>query len=133
MTVRRGSPAQRRDVRCRSSRIPVASARQLEAPPKPIRRFVEIDRALALGVFAIGLVTTLFRLTDRGLWGDEVWEVAWTRYSSLAGTFWRFRTPPDLSLHFLLVQASTKVSDNEFWARLPSVLLGALTVLGVFL
>ncbi len=75
-----------------------------------------------------GIVTAFYRLGYKGLWGDEVWQVAWSQQQPLAETFQRFRAPPDLPLSFLLVQLSTTFTSDPFWVRLPSALLGAATV-----
>jgi Dolichyl-phosphate-mannose-protein mannosyltransferase len=81
----------------------------------------------------VGSFTAFFRLGARGLWGDEIWEASWPQQQPLAQTFQRFQAPPDLPLHFMLVQLSTDIGSSEFWVRLPSALLGAGTVLFVFL
>jgi len=75
-----------------------------------------------------GVVTAFYRLGAKGLWGDEVWQVAWSQQQPLLETFQRFRAPPDLPLSFLLVQLATTFNADPFWVRLPSALLGAATV-----
>ena len=80
-----------------------------------------------------GVATAFYRLGAKGLWGDEVWQVAWSRQQPLPQTFQRFRAPPDLPLSFLLVQLSTTFNSDPFWARLPSALLGAATVALLYL
>jgi len=80
----------------------------------------------------LGVATAFYRLGDRGLWGDEVWQAAWAQQQPLAQTFLRFRQPPDLPLSFLLTQLATGVSGDPFWVRLPSAVLGAATIVLLF-
>jgi len=75
-----------------------------------------------------GVATAFYRLGAKGLWGDEVWQAAWSQQQPLLETFQRFRAPPDLPLSFLLVQLATTFNADPFWVRLPSALLGAATV-----
>lgn len=84
-------------------------------------------------VTLVSLGTAFFQLGAKGLWGDEVWEVTWAHQQPLFQTFMRFRAPPDLSLQFLLVQISTAFNTSPFWVRFPSALLGAATVVLLFL
>src|SRR5947209_11110746 len=94
-------------------------------------------RAAAWGMLLLsvcmGVATAFFRLGAKGLWGDEVWQVSWAQQQPLVQTFLRFRAPPDLPLHFLLTQIATAFAGGAFWVRLPSALLGAATVVLVFL
>lgn len=80
-------------------------------------------------VLMVGLAFALFRLNARGLWGDEVWQASWSQQQDLPHTILRFSAPPDFPLHFILVQITTQFSQDEFWVRLPSALLAAVTVL----
>ena len=80
-----------------------------------------------------GVATAFYRLGARGLWGDEVWQVAWAQQQPLPQTFQRFSAPPDLPLSFLLVQLATTFNSDPFWVRLPSALLGAATVALLYL
>jgi len=84
-------------------------------------------------VACIGVATAFYRLGTKGLWGDEVWQVAWSQQQPLGETFQRFRAPPDLPLSFLLVQLSTTFGSDPFWVRLPSAALGAVTVVLLYL
>ncbi len=109
---------------------------------------------LILFVAALGLATAFYRLGARGLWGDEVWQVAWANEQSLGETFLRFTIfnpaahPPtldDLSLpaqvvildnnplSFLWTQLATRVGSSEFWVRFPAAVFGAASVLILFL
>lgn len=90
------------------------------------------DNLPLLAVICAGVATAFFRLGDRGLWGDEVWQTLWSQEQSLAQTFLRFRTPPDLPLHFMLTHLAALFGTNEFLARLPSALLGAASVVALF-
>jgi len=80
-----------------------------------------------------GVGTAFYRLGAKGLWGDEVWQVAWSQQQPLADTFHRFRAPPDLPLSFILVQLATTFGSDPFWVRLPSALLGAASVALLYL
>lgn len=86
---------------------------------------------LLLVIFA-GLATSLFRLGAKGLWGDEIWEVSWPQQQGYVETYLRLRVLPDLPLHYLLTKLATEFSTNEFVVRLPSVLLGVITVIVLY-
>lgn len=103
------------------------------SPPaaKPFARlvgFVGSERVQVLICLFVGLATGLFRLGDKGLWGDEVWEVSWPQQQGFVETYLRLRVLPDLPLHYLLTKVATLVSTNEFIVRLPSLLLGVAAV-----
>src|SRR5579875_1816231 len=113
MHVPASRPLSRQETRGRD--LPVSLAGVLAAAP------------LLLALCA-GIATAFYRLGARGLWGDEVWQLAWSQQQPLTDTFLRFRAPPDLPLSFILVQLSTTFSSDPFWVRLPSAVLAAATV-----
>ncbi len=76
-------------------------------------------------VVLVSLAAVFFRLGARGLWGDEVWQVSWSQQQGWLETFQRFLAPPDLPLSILLTKASVTFSEDPFFARLPSAVLGA--------
>ncbi len=86
-----------------------------------------VDLAFWLAL-ALGIVTAFFRLDGHGLWGDEIWQALWARQQDLLETILRFRAPPDFPLHFVLVQITTAAGTDPLWVRLPSAVLGTLTV-----
>ncbi len=93
-----------------------------------IERIAVVRDPWLWGTLALGLATAFFRLDAHGLWGDEVWQAMWARQQDALATIARFSAPPDFPLHFILVQFTTTYSGEPFWVRLPSALLGALTV-----
>lgn len=90
------------------------------------RRSIELPLLGPLGLVVIASFTAVFlRLGERGLWGDEVWQVSWSQQQPWLETFLRFRAPPDLPLSFLLTKAAVAFSEAPFLARLPSAVAAA--------
>jgi mannosyltransferase len=87
---------------------------------------------LLILVALVATSTAFYGLGFKGLWGDEVWEAMWSQQQGLLETFQRFKSPPDLPLHFVLTHISTLFGDGEFFVRLPAALLGVGTVITLF-
>ena len=79
-------------------------------------------------MLALGAATAFFRIEGHGLWGDEIWQALWSRQQDVPETIARFSAPPDFPLHFILVQWTTNFGTNPLWVRLPSAVLGTMTV-----
>jgi 4-amino-4-deoxy-L-arabinose transferase-like glycosyltransferase len=82
-----------------------------------------------IGILALlGLAALLrfYHLGDKGLWGDEIFEVK-RAFRSLE-TLWAFRQGDAFLFHFALVKLATLGGRNEFWYRLPSAFLSVLCV-----
>jgi uncharacterized membrane protein len=109
------------------------------APPASYRFPATAAQSRQLELIAVGLLTVIafalrFSQIHQSLLGDEVFtyhDVVGRSFGSVLTTVHAGgeNSPP---LFFVLAWASAKLGDPTVWIRLPSVLLGAATVPGVF-
>lgn len=79
-------------------------------------------------VIAVGTFTAFFRLDSKGLWGDELWTVTWSRHRPPLETLLHFTAPPDLPLNFVITELIATLGTSEFVVRLPEALMAVATV-----
>jgi hypothetical protein len=79
-------------------------------------------------VIAVGTFTAFFRLDAKGLWGDEIWTVTWSRQRPPLETFLHFTAPPDLPLNFVITELIATLGTSELVVRLPEALMAVATV-----
>ncbi len=85
-----------------------------------------VGLALAL-VFLLGLVLRMLDLGGQSLWIDEILTLQQGRVPGY--TLWtQFIDDAQAALPMLLATMMSRISENETWLRLPSALLGALSI-----
>ncbi len=105
-------------------------AEQIEAAHAPARRHGLVSPAtVVVGLSAIGLLLR-FAVADQALYGDELYTFDELHGRSLGGAMHAVTGGPEVSppLYFLLAWAAAKFGDPVIGLRLPSVLLGTLTI-----
>lgn len=86
--------------------------------------------SLSLALFLVFLLGFLLRMIDLG--GQSLWidELLTLRQGHVPGfSLWtQFLDDPQAALPMVLATAMSRISENEAWLRLPSALLGALSI-----
>jgi len=100
-------------------------------------------KATSAGVFPLGLALTmagatllrLYRLTAESLWFDEAYAVAFAARPLRDFSPFRLEGPPytDRNLYHLLLHFWLGLGREDFTIRLLSVIIGVLSVLGIYL
>ncbi|MFL5861279.1 MAG: glycosyltransferase family 39 protein [Solirubrobacteraceae bacterium] len=98
---------------------------------------VAVRHRYALAVAALTLFALALRFSQirQGLFGDEVWTYQDILGCSLGEVLTTVHTGGENSppLFFVLAYATGKLGDPSVWIRLPSIVLGALTIPLVYL
>lgn len=108
------------------------------APDRPHRGFtVALSDPVVVGVIALTLFAFFLRLSQihQSLYGDEIWTYADILGKSFRAVLTNVHTGAENSppLFFLLAYGTGKLGDLSVWIRLPSIVLGALTIPLVYL
>lgn len=89
------------------------------------------DKAITIVIIMlVALALRLFMLGAKSLWLDEVFSVTQASQSGVAITADQYDVHPPG--YYLFLHEWLGVGQSEFWVRLPSALLGTLTVLVIY-
>jgi len=107
---------------------PVADPTSIAAPRDDGASWLVSPKTIAVGATVLAGALTLFHLGHKSLWLDEGYSIGHARMPW--DQFWTILTQrePNGALHSLLLFPLIRISDAEWWLRLPSAIAATATV-----